>query len=145
MTQPSVLSVKNLKVAFGKKQVVHDLSFDIAPGSTLAVVGESGSGKSVTSLAIMGLLPEGVAKATGSIQLNGRELLSLSESELCAIRGGKISMIFQEPMTSLNPVQKIGFQIGEAIRIHRGLRGKSSGMPFWKCSRKSAFRILSAG
>ncbi|CAD0217483.1 ABC transporter ATP-binding protein [Agrobacterium tumefaciens] len=124
MTQPSVLSVKNLKVAFGKKQVVHDLSFDIAPGSTLAVVGESGSGKSVTSLAIMGLLPEGVAKATGSIQLNGRELLSLSESELCAIRGGKISMIFQEPMTSLNPVQKIGFQIGEAIRIHRGLRGK---------------------
>ncbi|AHK05232.1 MULTISPECIES: ABC transporter ATP-binding protein [Rhizobium/Agrobacterium group] len=124
MTQQSVLSVKNLNVAFGKKQVVQDLSFDIAPGSTLAVVGESGSGKSVTSLAIMGLLPVGVAKASGSIQLNGRELLSLSESEMCGIRGGKISMIFQEPMTSLNPVQKVGFQIGEAIRIHRGLRGK---------------------
>ncbi|MDJ1637403.1 ABC transporter ATP-binding protein (plasmid) [Agrobacterium tumefaciens] len=124
MTQPAVLSVKNLKVAFGRKQVVHDLSFDIAPGSTLAVVGESGSGKSVTSLAIMGLLPDGVAKASGSIKLDGRELLSLTETEMCGIRGGKISMIFQEPMTSLNPVQKVGVQIGEVISIHRGLRGK---------------------
>ncbi|NTF47085.1 ABC transporter ATP-binding protein [Rhizobium rhizogenes] len=124
MSQPAVLSVRNLTVAFGDKQVVHDLSFDISAGSTLAVVGESGSGKSVTSLAIMGLLPDGNAKASGSIQLNQRELLSLSESEMCGIRGGKISMIFQEPMTSLNPVQRVGFQIGEAIRIHRGLRGR---------------------
>ncbi|NKM65680.1 dipeptide ABC transporter ATP-binding protein [Rhizobium leguminosarum bv. viciae] len=124
MSQPAVLSVKNLTVAFGDKKVVQDLSFDISAGATLAVVGESGSGKSVTSLAIMGLLPEGNAKASGSVQLNQRELLSLSEHEMCGIRGGKISMIFQEPMTSLNPVQRVGFQIGEAIRIHRGLRGQ---------------------
>ncbi|MBY3101265.1 ABC transporter ATP-binding protein [Rhizobium laguerreae] len=124
MNNQPVLSIRDLNVAFGDKAVVHKLSFDIAPGSTLAVVGESGSGKSVTSLAIMGLLPDGNANLSGSIKLNGRELTSLPEHEMRKVRGGKISMIFQEPMTSLNPVQRIGFQIGEAIRIHRGLRGQ---------------------
>ena len=76
-----VLSVRGLNVAFGSAEVVKDLSFEIAPGSTLAVVGESGSGKSVTSLAIMGLLPERTGRASGSIQLAGRELLTLSEAE----------------------------------------------------------------
>lgn len=95
MSEYPVLSVKNLKISFGSKPIVHDLSFDIAAGSTLAVVGESGSGKSVTSLAIMGLLPEGTAKVSGSIRLNGKELLDLPEAEMRRIRGGKISMIFR--------------------------------------------------
>lgn len=124
MSEQPVLSVSSLKVSFGNKPIVHNLNFAIPAGSTLAVVGESGSGKSVTSLAIMGLLPEGQAKVEGSICLNDQELLSLSEPEMRQIRGGKISMIFQEPMTSLNPVQRIGDQIGEAIAIHRGLRGR---------------------
>lgn len=124
MSEQSVLSVRNLNIAFGKKKIVQNLSFDILPGSTLAVVGESGSGKSMTSLAIMGLLPEGQVRVDGSISLEGQELLSMSETQMRQIRGGKISMIFQEPMTSLNPVQRIGDQIGEAISIHRGLRGR---------------------
>jgi peptide/nickel transport system ATP-binding protein len=118
-----ILSVSGLTVAFGSTTVVHDLSFDIASGGTLAIVGGSGSGKSVTSLAIMGLLQEGVGRASGSIRLGDQELLTLNEAAMRRVRGGKISMIFQEPMTSLNPVQRIGDQIGEAIRIHRGLRG----------------------
>lgn len=119
----AVLSVSALNVDFGRTRVVHDLGFEIAAGSTLAVVGESGSGKSVTALAIMGLLPERTGRASGSIKMGGRELLGLSEAEMRGMRGGRLSMIFQEPMTSLNPVQRIGDQIGEAIRIHRGLKG----------------------
>ncbi|TQI75686.1 peptide/nickel transport system ATP-binding protein [Bosea sp. AK1] len=118
-----VLSVSGLTIAFGSTTVVHDLGFEIAAGETLAVVGESGSGKSVTSLAIMGLLPERIGRASGSVKLGDRDLLTLDESEMRGVRGGQISMIFQEPMTSLNPVQRIGDQIGEAIRIHRGLKG----------------------
>lgn len=118
-----VLSVRGLDIAFGANRVVGGLSFDIARGRTLALVGESGSGKSVTSLAIMGLLPERVARASGSITLEGRELLGLPESQMRSVRGGRISMVFQEPMTSLSPVHRIGDQIAEAIRIHRGLRG----------------------
>lgn len=118
-----VLSVRGLDIAFGGRKVVHGLDFDIGPGRTLALVGESGSGKSVTSLAIMGLLPERVAWASGSISLEGRELLGLPEEEMRRVRGGRVSMIFQEPMTSLNPVQCIGDQIAEAVRIHRGLKG----------------------
>jgi peptide/nickel transport system ATP-binding protein len=115
--------VRDLSISFGRTTVVHNLNFDIAAGSTLAVVGESGSGKSVTSLAIMGLLPDRIGRATGSIMFEGRELLNLPESELQKVRGGRISMIFQEPMTSLNPVQRIGDQLAEVIRIHRGLKG----------------------
>lgn len=123
MAQTPVISVRNLQVSFGKTTVVHDLNFDIAPGSTLALVGESGSGKSVTSLAIMGLLPDRVGRAAGSVKLDGRELLALPETEMRKVRGGRISMIFQEPMTSMNPVQRIGDQLAEVIQIHRGLKG----------------------
>ncbi|MEO3388409.1 ABC transporter ATP-binding protein [Mesorhizobium sp. CAU 1741] len=123
MDHKPVISVRNLSISFGRSTVVHDLNFDIASGSTLAVVGESGSGKSVTSLAIMGLLPERIGRATGSITLEGRELLGLPEPQMRKVRGGHVSMIFQEPMTSLNPVQRIGDQLAEAISIHRGLRG----------------------
>lgn len=123
MATGSLLSIRDLNVSFGNTTVVHDLNLDIAPGSTLAVVGESGSGKSVTSLAIMALLPDRVGRAVGSIKLDGRELLTLPESEMRQVRGGRISMIFQEPLTSLNPVQRIGDQLGEVIQIHRGLKG----------------------
>ncbi len=122
MTNP-LLSVRDLRVSFGRTTVVENLNFDIAPGSTLALVGESGSGKSVTSLAIMGLLPAGIARAAGSLDFEGCNLLTLSEPQMRRIRGGRISMIFQEPMTSLNPVQRIGDQLAEVIRIHRGLKG----------------------
>lgn len=123
MAQTPVISVRNLQVSFGKTTVVHDLNFDIAPGSTLALVGESGSGKSVTSLAIMGLLPDRIGRAAGSVKLDGQELLTLPEAEMRKVRGGRISMIFQEPMTSMNPVQRIGDQLAEVIQIHRGLKG----------------------
>ncbi len=124
MDPKPVISVRDLSISFGRITVVHDLNFDIAPGSTLAVVGESGSGKSVTSLAIMRLLPDRIGRAKGSISLEGRELLTLPESEMRNVRGGRVSMIFQEPMTSLNPVQRIGDQLAEVIRIHRGLTGE---------------------
>lgn len=123
MSDSPILSVRDLSVSFGRVPVVHDLNFDIRPGSTLAVVGESGSGKSVTSLAIMGLLPDRIGRAEGSIKLEDRELLTLPESEMRHVRGGRVSMIFQEPMTSLNPVQRIGDQLAEVIHIHRGLKG----------------------
>ncbi len=118
-----ILSVRGLTVSLGNTAVVHQLDFSVAAGSTLALVGESGSGKSVTSLAIMRLLPERLGRVSGSIRLDGRELLALPEQEMRRVRGGSIGMIFQEPMTSLNPVQRIGDQIGEAIRVHRGLSG----------------------
>jgi peptide/nickel transport system ATP-binding protein len=124
MAAQPILSVRDLSVGFGTREVVHDLSFEIAPGSTLAVVGESGSGKSVTALALMGLLPGRGLRIQGSIRLGDRELLRLTEPEMQHIRGSRISMIFQEPMTSLNPIQRVGDQIAEAIRIHRGLNGR---------------------
>ncbi len=124
MTSP-ILTVSNLTTSFrveGQwKSVVRNLSFDIKPKETLAVVGESGSGKSVTALSIMRLTPPGSSKIEGSIKLNGKELLTLPDSEMRHIRGNEIAMIFQEPMTSLNPVLTIGFQIAEALILHRGL------------------------
>lgn len=116
--QASVLSVRGLSVAAGPIALIHDLSFDLALGETLCIAGESGSGKSITSLAIMGLLPHGVAVTGGSIRLNGDELTGLSDRRMRRIRGDRIAMIFQEPMTSLNPVLTIGTQLAEAIRTH---------------------------
>ena len=123
MSDAPVIRVRDLSISFATTQVVHDLSFDISPGRTLALVGESGSGKSATSLAIMGLLPDRIGRATGSIILEGRDLLTMPDAEMRRVRGSRVSMIFQEPMTSLNPVQRIGDQLAEAIRIHRGLKG----------------------
>jgi peptide/nickel transport system ATP-binding protein len=124
MTSP-ILSVSNLVTSFksegGWKPVVRNVSFDIAAKETLAVVGESGSGKSVTALSIMQLNPPGSSRIEGSVKLNGKELLALPEAEMRDIRGNEIAMIFQEPMTSLNPVLTIGFQIAEALILHRDL------------------------
>jgi peptide/nickel transport system ATP-binding protein len=120
-----VLAIDGLGVAFrgpaGWTSVVRDISLSVGPGETVAVVGESGSGKSVTAMAAMRLLPPATSRVTGSIRLEGRELTTLPEPAMCRVRGGRMSMIFQEPMTSLNPVRTIGFQIAEALMLHRGL------------------------
>ena len=100
---------------------MRNLSLDVRAGETLAIVGESGSGKSVSALSIMRLLPRAISRITGEIRFRDRDLLSLSQREMESIRGNEISMIFQEPMTSLNPVLTVGFQISEAIRAHRAL------------------------
>ncbi len=117
-----VLSVSNLEVTFpseaGAVNAVRGVSFDLYPGQTLGIVGESGSGKSVSSLAVMGLLPE-YAKISGSAKLNGRELLGLSDQEMAGIRGKEIGMIFQDPLSALTPVFDVGTQLVEAIRSHQ--------------------------
>ncbi|QWW67624.1 ABC transporter ATP-binding protein [Rhizobium sp. WYJ-E13] len=117
-----VLSVRNLTTSFladGEwKSVVRNVSFDVMPGETVAIVGESGSGKSVTSLSIMRLLAKGSSRVEGSITLNGRDILSLSDRDMRAVRGKDAAMIFQEPMTSLNPIFTIGRQISEALTCH---------------------------
>jgi peptide/nickel transport system ATP-binding protein len=104
----------------GPRRILRDVSFTLDRGETLGVVGESGSGKTLTSLALMGLLPEG-ARIAGSIQFDGRDLAALDEGAWRAVRGDRIAMIFQEPMTALNPLQRIGDQIAEPLRLHRGL------------------------
>jgi peptide/nickel transport system ATP-binding protein len=116
-----VLEVRGLTVEFptpdGVVHAVRGVSFDLDAGEVLAVVGESGSGKSVTALAIMGLLPR-TARIDGSVRYKGREILGLKDKELQGIRGAEIAMIFQDPMTSLNPVYTVGLQLAEAVRAH---------------------------
>lgn len=125
-----LLEVKDLVTEFptrkGVVKAVDGVTFSVDAGETLAVVGESGSGKSVTSLSIMRLLQEPGHIASGSITFDGEDLLALSEHEMEGVRGGKIAMIFQEPMTSLNPVYRVGDQIVEAIRIHTDLDKKAA-------------------
>jgi len=120
-----ILSVENLTASFLVdgvwKPVVRDVSFSVAPGETVAIVGESGSGKSVTSLSIMRLLQSDSSRIEGTIMLGGRDLLSLPEHEMRKVRGNDVSMIFQEPMTSLNPLFTIGDQISEALLCHKDM------------------------
>jgi oligopeptide/dipeptide ABC transporter ATP-binding protein len=117
----TVLSVQNLTVDFpsgdGAVHAVRGVSYELYPGEVLGIVGESGSGKSVTSMAVMGLLPK-TAKVSGSVRFRGEELLGKSDKQLTRVRGKNIAMIFQDPMTSLNPVYKIGYQLAEAVRAH---------------------------
>ncbi|MCP3472923.1 ABC transporter ATP-binding protein [Bradyrhizobium sp. CCGUVB1N3] len=119
-----VLDVKNLKTVFftnsGLFKAVDDVSFHVRRGETLAIVGESGCGKSVTALSLMRLVPDPPGRIVGgAVMLEGTDLLALDDAKMRAIRGNRISMIFQEPMTSLNPVMRIGDQITEAVRLHR--------------------------
>ncbi|MBU1316844.1 MAG: ABC transporter ATP-binding protein [Alphaproteobacteria bacterium] len=120
-----VLSVRDLTTSFRVedewRSVVRKISFDVAPRETVAIVGESGSGKSVTSLSIMRLLPKGSSRIEGSVKLMGRELLTLPDEQMRQVRGNEISMIFQEPMTSLNPIFPIGKQIAEALTVHQDI------------------------
>ncbi|WP_154222584.1 ABC transporter ATP-binding protein [Marinicella rhabdoformis] len=131
MNTEKLLSVKDLSIQFKTQDqlvtAVDGVSFDIAKGQTLGLVGESGSGKSVTSLAIMGLIPQppGVIKS-GEIWFQGQDLLTLKEKQLRPMRGNRISMIFQEPMTSLNPVFRVGNQVAEVLRLHQGLNRKKA-------------------
>ncbi len=124
-----LLSIKNLSTWFetsqGPLRAVDDISFDIAPGEVFALLGESGCGKSLTALSILRLLP-GTARSRGEILLHGQDLLRLPEIKMREVRGGRIAMIFQEPMTSLNPVLSVGTQIGEALKAHQRLKGRSA-------------------
>ncbi len=125
MNKDNILEVSNLSVAFDGRTVVEGVNFTLRRSTTLGIVGESGSGKSVSTLALMGLLPKN-ASVTGSAILNGKELLTLDEEGFRGIRGKRISMIFQEPMTSLNPVQKCGAQVVEMLRQHEEVGNKEA-------------------
>jgi peptide/nickel transport system ATP-binding protein len=131
--EATVLDVKNLQTVFftnsGLFRAVDDVSFRVRRGETLAIVGESGCGKSVSALSIMRLVPNPPGRIVGgSVVLEGTDLLALDEDEMREIRGNRISMIFQEPMTSLNPVIRIGDQIAEAVRLHRDMTRRQA----WK-------------
>ena len=128
------LEVKNLRISFrtnnGKVQAVRDISFDLERGRTLAIVGESGSGKSVTSRAIMGILAGNSIIEGGEILYDGKDLLKIEEDEMYKIRGDKIAMIFQDPLSSLNPIMKIGKQITEAMLLKNKASRKAARKEF---------------
>ena len=119
-----LLEVQDLRVTLttsrGAAEALRGISFSMQPGDSLGLIGESGCGKSLTALAVMGLLPDG-ARVTGSIRFEDRELSTLDEAALCRLRGARIGMVFQEPMTALNPLHTVGRQIAEPLRLHRGL------------------------
>jgi peptide/nickel transport system ATP-binding protein len=136
VTEP-LLVVDQLRVrlntAHGPADALRGVSFTLAQGETLGIIGESGCGKSMTALALMGLLPAG-AQVSGSIRFNGRELLGLGDAAMCRLRGDRIGMVFQEPMTALNPLHTVGHQIAEPLRLHRGLNASAA--------RAEALRLL---
>lgn len=113
----SLLAIENLSLQIGDTDILHDVGLSVTPGQIVAITGESGSGKSMTALSVMGLLPRG-AKATGQIKLDGTDILQTAERDLCQMRGNAMGMVFQEPMTALNPVQTIGAQVAETILVH---------------------------
>ena len=124
------LEVRGLRVHFGEEEehlvVLQDTSFALADGETLALVGESGAGKTVTALAVMGLLPPSAVIETGEVLLGERNLLALSDRELRELRGKEVAMIFQDPMTSLNPMMSVGEQLGEVLQVHEGLNRRQA-------------------
>jgi len=125
-----LLAVEDLRVDLaapgGLKRVVRGVSFALDEGQSLGVVGESGSGKTITALAVMGLLPQG-AKVSGAIRFEGRDLAEASESEMQRLRGDRVAMVFQEPMTALNPLHRVGEQVAEPLRLHRALSRAQAG------------------
>ena len=129
MMKETILSVKNLHVNFhtyaGEVKAIRDVNFDLKKGETLAIVGESGSGKSVTTRTLMGLSDKN-AKVTGDITFKGRDMQTLKEEDWVKVRGNDIAMIFQDPMTSLDPTMKIGRQIAEPIMFHTKLYQKEA-------------------
>jgi peptide/nickel transport system ATP-binding protein len=127
----ALLSIRDLTVTFTRRgrrplHAVDGVSFDVESGATVGLVGESGCGKSVTSLAIMGLLPRRGVTVTGSVQLDGEQLLELSPDDMRQLRGRELAMVFQDPQTSLNPVLTVGRQITEVLERHRGMKGKDA-------------------
>ena len=123
------VDIKDLSIAFGPTEVVRRLNFHIERGQSVALVGESGSGKSVTALSLLRLLPYPQASyPSGQILFDGKDVLHFNKGALRALRGGRVGMIFQEPMTSLNPVQRVGQQIKEALFLHQRIRHKQAMM-----------------
>ncbi|MGY4495876.1 ABC transporter ATP-binding protein [Pseudomonas sp. TE3610] len=122
----NLIEIRNLTVAFGDREVVHGIDLDIRRGECLALVGESGSGKSVTAHSILNLLPRNKTTTAGSIRFNGQELVHSTEKQLRTLRGNRIAMIFQEPMTSLNPLHTVEKQISEVLVVHKGLGGRAA-------------------
>jgi peptide/nickel transport system ATP-binding protein len=120
-----LVSLRQLRVAFGGVPVLHGIDLDVHRGETLGMVGESGCGKSVTWLGVLGLLPRSAA-VSGSAVLDGQELLGAPAATLDRVRGGRIATIFQDPASALNPVHRIGTQVAEAVRLHRGLDGAAA-------------------
>ena len=124
MANIPLLSIQNLRVSLetaqGQVEALRGLSFDMQRGEKIGLIGESGCGKSLTALAIMGLLPAR-AQIQGSISLNGTQLIDMPDEGMCKIRGARIGMIFQEPMTALNPLQTIGHQIAEPLLLHQNM------------------------
>ena len=124
---PNVLEIRDLAVAFRGEEVVRGVGFDVGRGETVALVGESGSGKSVTALSVMQLLPYPVAShPRGSVLVDGQEVLGATEEEMLKVRGDRVGMVFQEPMTSLNPLHHIEKQVAEILFVHRAM-GKREG------------------
>jgi len=125
-----LLQVTDLRTHFatpdGVVRAVDGISFHVDPGETVGIVGESGCGKSVTSMSILRLIPEPPGRVAGHVRFSGRDLLALPEAEMRGIRGNDISMIFQEPMTSLNPVLTVGHQIGETVQLHEGVSAQAA-------------------
>ncbi|MEO5697423.1 MAG: ABC transporter ATP-binding protein [Burkholderiaceae bacterium] len=123
MSGPPLLQVADLRVTLntprGPAEALRGIDFDLPSGATLGLIGESGCGKSMTALAVMGLLPVG-ARVSGSIRLNGQELVGAVDAAMCALRGDRIAMVFQEPMTALNPLHTIGDQVAEPLQLHAG-------------------------
>ena len=139
----TLLEVTDLRVRLntqrGLADAVRGVSFALERGETLGLIGESGCGKSLTALALLGLLPER-AMVAGSIRFDGEELVGRSDAELCRLRGNRIGIVFQEPMTALNPLHTIGRQVAEPMRLHQGLsRPRRAGRPS-RCSTASACR-----
>jgi peptide/nickel transport system ATP-binding protein len=120
-----LLQVTELNVRLGQLPVVDDISFSVGAGERVGIIGESGSGKSVTALAVLGLLPEEMT-AAGEVSLDGENLLTASERRLSQLRGNRVAMIFQEPMSALNPLMRAGKQVTEVLRIHRGLSRRTA-------------------
>ena len=120
MNMESLLSIRNLRVTFGESSVVGGVNLEVGKGECLALVGESGSGKSVSAHAVLGLLPK-KAQVSGEIHFGGLDLLRVSPAIMRTIRGNRIAMVFQEPMTSLNPLHTVGEQVGESLLLHRGM------------------------
>jgi len=113
-----MLVVDDLHVRVGALEAVRGISFELAPGQRTGLIGESGSGKTLTALAVMGLLPDGLS-ASGRVNFKGHDLLEVDEHDICKLRGDRLTMVFQEPMTALNPVMPIGDQVAEPLRLHR--------------------------
>ncbi|HEX8231766.1 MAG TPA: ATP-binding cassette domain-containing protein, partial [Caulobacteraceae bacterium] len=116
-----LLEIESLSLEIGGEPILRDVSLSLEAGEVLGLVGESGSGKSMTALSVLRLLPP-EARASGKILLEGRDLLAMPEREMNRLRGARIGMIFQEPMTALNPLYTVGNQIGEVLELHEGLR-----------------------